>query len=51
MQNFLLALTLPLVIQPAQLTKIYELPKAETAPIVRTCEMAPNGKPYYGPAC
>jgi hypothetical protein len=51
MQNYLLALTLSLLIEPLQPTKTYELPTTLTAPIVRTCDVAPDGRQYYGPAC
>ncbi|CAK6689974.1 hypothetical protein MNNICLKF_00727 [Synechococcus sp. CBW1107] len=58
MQNFLIALSLPLLIQPIQLAKTDELPMTEAAAVacVVTWQVpcacrAPNGKPYYGPAC
>ena len=58
MQNFFIALTLPLLIHPTQLTKTYQPAKPEAiavacvvtwqAPCACT---APNSKPCYGPAC
>jgi hypothetical protein len=51
MQNFLLALTLPFVVQPMLLNTVHELPKSATDKVVRSCDIAPSGNPYYGPAC